>query len=50
LTQRDAAVRDTRLILLKDDSNRADLHCEPRFAALKSRLGLDGLGHGLTPV
>lgn len=43
-------IRDTRLIFLKDDPNWAGLRGEPRFAALKSRLGLDGLGRGLTPV
>lgn len=43
-------VRDTRLIFLKDDPNWAGLRGEPRFAALKTRLGLDGLGRGLTPV
>ena len=44
------AMRDTRLIFLKDDPNWNPLRKEPRFIALKTRLKLDGYGQGLTPV
>ena len=44
------AMRDTRLIFLKDDPNWNPLRREPRFIALKTRLKLDGYGRGLTPV
>lgn len=44
------AVRDTRLISLKDDPSWRPLQAEPRFALLKRRLGLDALQPGLTSV
>jgi DNA-binding winged helix-turn-helix (wHTH) protein/TolB-like protein/Tfp pilus assembly protein PilF len=43
-------VRDPRLIFLKDDPSWQRLRKEPRFIALRSRLGLDRFGPGLTPV
>jgi TolB-like protein/DNA-binding winged helix-turn-helix (wHTH) protein/Tfp pilus assembly protein PilF len=44
------AVRDTRVIFLKDDPHWRELRREPRFIALKKRLGLDRYGPGLTQV
>lgn len=43
-------VRDARLMFLKDDPSWKRLRKEPRFTALRSRLGLDRFGPGLTPV
>lgn len=43
-------LRDTRLIMLKDDPSWAALRGTPRFEALRRRLRLDGLGAGLTSV
>jgi DNA-binding winged helix-turn-helix (wHTH) protein/TolB-like protein/Flp pilus assembly protein TadD len=43
-------LRDTRLIMLKDDPSWQPLRGQPRFEALKHRLGLAGLGTGLTSV
>lgn len=42
--------RDARLVYLKDDPSWRPLYGEPRFAALKSRLKLDGLPRGLNPI
>jgi tetratricopeptide (TPR) repeat protein len=44
------AVHDTRVIFLKDDPHWSGLRQEPRFIALKKRLGLDRFGAGLTQV
>jgi DNA-binding winged helix-turn-helix (wHTH) protein/TolB-like protein/Flp pilus assembly protein TadD len=44
------AVRDTRMIYLKDDPNWRPLRHEPRFRALLARLKLDRFGRGLSPV
>ena len=44
------AVRDPRLIYLKDDWPWARLHQEPRYRALLARLGLDRYGPGLAPI
>jgi hypothetical protein len=43
-------VRDTRLVELKDDPSWRSLRDQPRFAALMRKLGLSGLGPGLTTV
>ncbi|MFT3821994.1 MAG: winged helix-turn-helix domain-containing protein [Rubrivivax sp.] len=43
-------LRDARLSFLKDDPSWRSLYGQPRFAALKQRLRLDGLPPGLTPV
>lgn len=44
------AVRETRMIFLKDDPHWASLRAEPRFAALMKALQLDRYGKGLTPI
>jgi hypothetical protein len=44
------AVRDQRLIFLKDDSRWAALRKEPRFKALMVKLKLDRFGKGLSPT
>jgi TolB-like protein/DNA-binding winged helix-turn-helix (wHTH) protein/tetratricopeptide (TPR) repeat protein len=48
--ERAVAVRDTRVIFLKDDPHWRALRQEPRFAALLQRLGLDRFGQGLSQV
>jgi DNA-binding winged helix-turn-helix (wHTH) protein/Tfp pilus assembly protein PilF len=42
------AVRDPRVVFLKDDPHWRALHPEPRFTALLKRLGLDRFGPGLS--
>jgi DNA-binding winged helix-turn-helix (wHTH) protein/tetratricopeptide (TPR) repeat protein len=42
------AVRDTRVVFLKDDPSWRMLRPEPRFAALIRQLGLDRFGPGLS--
>jgi tetratricopeptide (TPR) repeat protein len=44
------AVRDPRIIYLKDDWPWAPLRKEPRYRALLTRLGLDRYGPGLAPI
>jgi tetratricopeptide (TPR) repeat protein len=44
------AVRDTRMIYLKDDPSWAGLRQEPRFRKLMQTLALDRFGSGLTPI
>jgi len=44
------AVRDSRVVFLKDDPYWRMLRPEPRFAALMKQLGLDRLGPGLAQV
>lgn len=44
------AVRDTRVVFLKDDPYWRMLRPEPRFAVLMKQLGLDRLGPGLAQV
>ena len=44
------AMRDARVVFLKDDPYWRMLRPEARFAMLMKRLGLDGLGPGLSPV
>ena len=44
------AVRDQRLIFLKDDSRWTGLRQEPRFKALMVKLRLDRFGKGLSPT
>ncbi|MEE9475832.1 MAG: tetratricopeptide repeat protein, partial [Roseateles sp.] len=48
--ERAYVVRDTRLTQLKDDECWLPLRKEPRFMALRSKLGLDAFGPGLTSV
>lgn len=43
-------VRDTRLVELKDDPSWQSLRGEARFTALMDKLGLTGIGPGLTTV
>jgi len=43
------AVRDQRLIFLKNDPRWAGLRQEPRFKALMVKLKLDRFGPGLSP-
>ena len=43
------AVRDQRLIFLKDDPRWVGLRQQPRFKALMVKLKLDGFGPGLSP-
>ena len=43
------AVRDQRMIFLKDDPRWVGLRTEPRFKALLVKLGLDRFGPGLSP-
>ena len=43
------AVRDQRLIFLKDDPRWTGLHQEPRFKALMVKLKLERFGPGLSP-
>ena len=43
-------VRDTRLVELKDDPSWQSLRGETRFIALMDKLGLTGIGPGLTTV
>lgn len=42
------AVRDTRMVFLKDDPHWQVLRGEPRFAALMKQLGLDRFGPGVS--
>jgi hypothetical protein len=42
------AVRDPRVVFLKDDPHWRALHPEPRFAALLKHLGLDRFSPGLS--
>jgi TolB-like protein/DNA-binding winged helix-turn-helix (wHTH) protein/tetratricopeptide (TPR) repeat protein len=44
------AVRDTRVVFLKDDPHWRSLQKEPRFVALMARLKLNRYGPGLSPV
>lgn len=44
------AVRDFRVVFLKDDPHWRMLRPEPRFAVLMKRLGLDRFGPGLAPA
>jgi DNA-binding winged helix-turn-helix (wHTH) protein/TolB-like protein/tetratricopeptide (TPR) repeat protein len=44
--ERAFAVRDTRLVYLKDDARWANLRKEPRFVSLLSRMKLDRFGPG----
>jgi DNA-binding winged helix-turn-helix (wHTH) protein/TolB-like protein/Tfp pilus assembly protein PilF len=44
------AVRDVRLIYVKDETAYRSLRSEPRFKALLLRLDLDRFGPGLSPV
>jgi DNA-binding winged helix-turn-helix (wHTH) protein/TolB-like protein/tetratricopeptide (TPR) repeat protein len=48
--ERGLAMRDTRMIYLKDDPGWADVRSEPRFKSLMMKLGLDHFGPGLTPI
>ncbi|MGL1636541.1 hypothetical protein ACSTI0_00620, partial [Vibrio parahaemolyticus] len=48
--ERAYVVRDTRLTQLKDDECWLPLRKKPRFMALRSKLGLDAFGPGLTSV
>ncbi len=44
------AVRDQRMIFLKDDPRWVGLRQEPRFIALMKKLKLDGYGRGVSPT
>ena len=44
--ERAYAVRDTRLVYMKDDARWAVLRNEPRYAALLRRMKLDQFGAG----
>lgn len=48
--ERAYAVRDQRLIFLKDDPRWSGLRQQPRFVALLHKLKLDGYGRGLSPT